>query len=177
MWKGGCVPLGCDAIDRKLVINRAEAENVRAVFELFARSESTAAVRELDARGIRSRRGRPLDRASLYKLLHNRICRGEITHKGAAYPGAHEAIISQTGAAMTPHHTRRKGKRYCCHTSMDVIRGRPKAELRGPQRLPAAMVEGAVIAEVRRMPRTPEIAARTARAQRIAGDVHAGGAS
>ncbi|TYO84702.1 site-specific recombinase [Oceanicella actignis] len=65
---------------------------------------------------------------------------------------------------MTPHHTKRKGKRYCYYTSMDVIRGQPRAELRGPQRLPAAMVEEAVIAEVRRMLRTPEVVARTARA-------------
>lgn len=203
MWMGGFVPLGYDAIDRKLVINPAEAENVRTIFELFARSETTASVvRELDARGIRSKRGRPIDRGALYKLLHNRIYRGEITHKGAVYPGAHEAIISpelwdaahavlkgntharagrtraaapallrgliftQTGAAMTPHHTKRKGKRYCYYTSMDVIRGRPKADLRGPQRLPAAMVEEAVIAELRRMLRTPEVVARTARALR-----------
>ena len=75
-------------------------------------------------------------------------------------------IFTQTGTAMTPHHTKRKGKRYCYYTSMDVIRGRPKADLRGPQRLPAAMVEEAVIAEVRRMLRTPEIVARTARALR-----------
>lgn len=203
MWMGGFVPLGYDAIDRKLVINPAEAGNVRTIFELFARSETTASVvRELDSRGIRSKRGRPIDRGALYKLLHNRIYRGEITHKGDIYPGAHEAIISpelwdaahavlkghtharagrtraaapallrgliftQTGAAMTPHHTKRKGKRYCYYTSMDVIRGRPKADLRGPQRLPAAMVEEAVIAEVRRMLRTPEVVARTARALR-----------
>lgn len=73
-------------------------------------------------------------------------------------------IFTQTGAAMTLHHTKRKGKRYCYYTSMDVIRGRPKAELRGPQRLPAAMVDEAVVAEVRRLLRTPEMVARTARA-------------
>lgn len=41
-----------------------------------------------------------------------------------------------------PHYTQRKGKRCCYDTSMDVIRKRPGAELRGPQRLPGAMVEG-----------------------------------
>jgi hypothetical protein len=46
---------------------------------------------------------------------------------------------------------------------MDVIQKRPTAELRGPQRLPAAMVEEAVIGEIRRMLRRPEIIARTAR--------------
>lgn len=47
-----------------------------------------------------------------------------------------------------------------------MIRKRPAAELRGPQRLPGAMVEEAVIGEIRRMLRTPEVAARTARAVR-----------
>jgi len=41
---------------------------------------------------------------------------------------------------------------------------RPTVELRGPQQLPAATVEEAVIGEVRRLLRTPEIIARTARA-------------
>lgn len=47
---------------------------------------------------------------------------------------------------------------------MDVIQKRPTAELRGPQRLRAAMGEEAVIGEIRRLLRTPEILARTARA-------------
>lgn len=54
-------------------------------------------------------------------------------------------------------------RRYRYYVSMDVIQKRPTAELRGPQRLPAAMVEEAVISEIRRLLRTPEIIARTAR--------------
>jgi hypothetical protein len=81
-------------VDRKLIVNEAEAAQVRTMFELFARSDSTAAViRELNARGIRSKRGRLIDRGALYKLLHNRIYRGEITHKGETYPGMHEPIV------------------------------------------------------------------------------------
>lgn len=68
------------------------------------------------------------------------------------------------GAAMPPHHTRKGNRRYCFYVSMKVIQKRPMAELRGPQRLPAAMVEEAVIGEVRRLLRPPEIIARTARA-------------
>ena len=84
------MPLGYDVVDRKLVVNEAEAAKVRAMFELFARSDSTAGViRELNARGIRSKRGRSIDRGALYKLLHNRIYRGEVTHKGETYPGMH----------------------------------------------------------------------------------------
>jgi site-specific DNA recombinase len=44
---------------------------------------------------------------------------------------------------------------------MDLIRSRPSGDASGPLRLPAAMVEDAVVGEVRRLIRTPEIAART----------------
>ncbi|MFN3146340.1 MAG: hypothetical protein ACE368_14420 [Paracoccaceae bacterium] len=47
-------------------------------------------------------------------------------------------IFTETGAAMTPHHTKKGNRRYCYYVSMDVIQKRPTAELRGPQRLPAA---------------------------------------
>ena len=65
MWMGGYVPLGYDVVDRKLIVNEAEAAQVRTMFELFAQSDSTAAViRELNARGIRFKRGRPIDRGA-----------------------------------------------------------------------------------------------------------------
>ena len=35
-------------------------------------------------------------RATLYKLLNNRVYLGEAVHKGTAYPGEHEAIIDRT---------------------------------------------------------------------------------
>ena len=41
------------------MVNEAEAAQVRTIFGLFARSDSTAAVlKELHARGIRTKRGR-----------------------------------------------------------------------------------------------------------------------
>jgi len=201
IWMGGPVPLGYNVKDRKLIVDPAEAETVRTIFTLYARSSSTAAViRELDARAILTKTGRPYDKTSLLKTLHNKVYRGLAVHKGNAYPGEHDAIIdetlwddvhhviannrikrvavakepspallrglifTETGVAMTPHHTKKGNRRYGYYVSMDVIQKRPTAELRGPQRLPAAMVEEAVIGEIRRLLRTPEIIARTARA-------------
>ncbi len=98
-------------------------------------------------------------------MADNRVARAAVARK--AHPALLRGLIfTETGAAMTLHHTKRKGKRYCYYTSMDVIRKRPATELRGPQRLPGAMVEEAVIGEIRRMLRTSEVAARTARAVR-----------
>jgi hypothetical protein len=45
MWMGGYVPLGYDVVDRKLIVNEAEAAQVRTMFELFARSDCRASQR------------------------------------------------------------------------------------------------------------------------------------
>jgi site-specific DNA recombinase len=104
MWMGGNVPLGYDVKDRKLIVNEAEAETVRLIFRRYAELGSVALLRsELHRRGIVSKcresaggrlsGGQPFSRGALYLMLQNRIYRGEVTHKGNAYPGQHEAII------------------------------------------------------------------------------------
>ena len=106
MWMGGTVPLGYDAKDRKLVINKAEARTVVDIYRRYLRLKSVRALQvELDAAGIRSKqRIRPdgtdhgnqrFSQGALYLLLQNRTYRGEATHKGNAYPGEHSAIIDK----------------------------------------------------------------------------------
>ncbi|MBM3960244.1 MAG: recombinase family protein [SAR202 cluster bacterium] len=95
MWMGGFVPLGYEVRDRKLVINDAEAATVRMIFERFVEvGSATALARALAAEGVRTRRGRLVDKGFLYKLLNNRVYIGHAVHKGTAYPGEHEAIIT-----------------------------------------------------------------------------------
>ena len=203
MWLGGVVPLGYEVRDRKLSINDAEAVTVRMMFERFvAMGSATALARSLIAEGVRSRRGRPIDKGFLYKLLSNRIYIGDTVHKGTAYPGEHAAIIdhdlwnkvhtilqqsprqrasntrtqapallkgiifTETGAAMTPTATKKGSRLYRYYTSMDLIRSRATGENAGPQRLPAGMIEAAVVGEIQRMVRAPEVAARTIEALR-----------
>jgi DNA invertase Pin-like site-specific DNA recombinase len=106
MWMGGTVPLGYDAKDRKLVINKVEARTVVDIYRRYLRLKSVRALQaELDSAGIRSkRRVRPdgtdhgnqrFSQSALYLLLQNRTYRGEATHKGNAYPGEHSAIIDR----------------------------------------------------------------------------------
>jgi DNA invertase Pin-like site-specific DNA recombinase len=96
MWMGGFVPLGYEVRDRKLVINGAEAATVRMIFERFVEvGSATALARALAAEGVRTRRGRIVDKGFLYKLLNNRVYIGDAVHKGTAYPGEHEAIITR----------------------------------------------------------------------------------
>ena len=67
---------------------------------------------------------------------------------------------------MTPTMTKKGSRLYRYYVSMDVIRNRDSDAATGPQRLPAGMVESAVIQEIRTLVRTPEIAARTIAAVR-----------
>lgn len=105
MWMGGTVPLGYDLRDRHLVINPDEADQVRLLYRLYLELRCVHRLkRELDRRGIRSKvrvsqtgrrtGGVPFFRGALYCLLKNRLYRGEIAHRGAIYPGQHEAIVS-----------------------------------------------------------------------------------
>lgn len=96
MWMGGFVPLGYEVRDRKLVINEAEAATVRMIFERFVEvGSATALARALAAEGVRTRRGRLVDKGFLYKLLNNRVYIGDAVHKGTSYPGEHDAIITR----------------------------------------------------------------------------------
>jgi DNA invertase Pin-like site-specific DNA recombinase len=94
MWMGGKVPLGYDVVNRKLMVNEVGAARVRRVFELFAETGSgTETARRLQAEGITSRSGRPLDKGDVYKLLNLRTYVGEVEHKGKVYAGEHKAIV------------------------------------------------------------------------------------
>ena len=95
MWMGGFVPMGYDVVDRKLVINEAEAATVRHMFQRFVElGSATLLTRELVAKGTLNKRGKPIDKGFLYKLFRNRLYLGEAVHKGTSYPGEHQAIIT-----------------------------------------------------------------------------------
>ncbi|PWS36202.1 resolvase [Falsiroseomonas bella] len=96
MWMGGYVPLGYDVRDRKLVVNDTEAALVRRIFQGFVETEScTRLVQVLRAEGATTKRGRTLTKSDVYRILSNRVYLGEAVHKGTAYPGEHDAIVSQ----------------------------------------------------------------------------------
>ena len=96
MWMGGFVPIGYDVKDRKLVINQTEAALVRQIFERFVLLGSvTLLVRELQAERRLTKRGRSFDKGIVYKLINNRVYVGDAVHKGTAYPGEHQPIITR----------------------------------------------------------------------------------
>jgi len=96
MWMGGYVPLGYRLENRKLLIEESEAAKVRMIFERFVSvGSATILARMLQAEAVTMRNGRRIDKGYLYRLLNNRIYIGDAVHKGAAYRGEHEAIVSE----------------------------------------------------------------------------------
>ncbi|MDO8605941.1 MAG: recombinase family protein [Phaeospirillum sp.] len=56
MWMGGVPPLGYDVVARKLVVNPAEADLVRHIFDRFLKiGSATLLVKELNAAGYRTK--------------------------------------------------------------------------------------------------------------------------
>lgn len=105
MWMGGTVPLGYDAVNKKLVINAAEAETVSAIFDKFVELKSVPAtlrwVRSNDLRTkVRQREGSTVGGAqfnygALRCVLGNRLYVGEVEHKGKVHQGQQEPIIGR----------------------------------------------------------------------------------
>jgi DNA invertase Pin-like site-specific DNA recombinase len=105
-WTGGTVPLGYDAKDKKLVINKSEAETVRTIFQLYLELKSFGKlVAELDRRKIVTKRrnvkvakyqgGIPFTYGPLAYFLKNRIYIGEMHHGGKWFKGEHEPILDR----------------------------------------------------------------------------------
>jgi DNA invertase Pin-like site-specific DNA recombinase len=105
-WTGGTVPLGYEARDKKLVINKREAETVRTIFRLYLELKSFGKlVTELDRRGIVTKRRNtkvakyngsiPFTYGPLAYFLKNRVYLGETHHSGRWFDGEHNAIIDR----------------------------------------------------------------------------------
>jgi DNA invertase Pin-like site-specific DNA recombinase len=134
MWMGGLPSLGYDVQNRKLVVNDEEALAVLHIFRRYVELRSVSSLQaELDVAGIRSKRrkladgteygGQKLSRGALYLMLQNRIYRGEITHKGNAYPGEHPAIVKdelwdEVQAVLTENRVNRASGSDAKHPSL-----------------------------------------------------------
>lgn len=108
MFMGGNIPLGYDLVNHALVINEAEAETVRTMFELYLRFGTVRLVKaELDRKGLRTKLrtihnaassehtsgGEAFHTGHIYYLLRNPTYIGSVRHKGSVHPGRHAAII------------------------------------------------------------------------------------
>src|SRR5260370_25791739 len=103
---GGTVARGYDWCERRLVVNEAEANTVRHIFERYLKLRSVRLLQEelahdgvlskvrVSTKGNRSG-GQPFGRGALYELLANPIYLGEIRHRKVRHPGQHLAIVER----------------------------------------------------------------------------------
>ncbi|HEX6972486.1 MAG TPA: recombinase family protein [Limnochordia bacterium] len=109
-WTGGPPVLGYDRVrdhrGTRIVVNRGEAERVRAIYRMYLRMGSMLpTLRELRALGWKTKRyetakgrwrgGAEFDKSSLQKLLTNVVYLGKVTYKGEIHEGEHEAIVDE----------------------------------------------------------------------------------
>ena len=95
MWMGGLPPLGYDVREKQLVVNPAEAETVRKLFQLYLQIGSVRKLKEeIDRLGIVTKIRRQADgrfvggkffsRGHLYALLSNPLYVGKIRHRASS---------------------------------------------------------------------------------------------
>jgi site-specific DNA recombinase len=106
MWVGGAVPMGYASANKKLVVVPEEAETVRLIFRRYLEVGSIGAlVKDLDQRGIRTRRRAQSDGSvrggirfgvgPLNYLLRNRFVVGEVVYHGDVHRGEQEPIVDR----------------------------------------------------------------------------------
>ncbi len=109
-WTGGPPVLGYDRVrdnhGTRLVLNEAEAEHVRAIFEQYMKVGSLMRVsnwlnelgwmnKAFTTAGGKPRGGKDFDKSTLQKMLTNVLYIGKITYGSEIYPGEHPAIVDE----------------------------------------------------------------------------------
>lgn len=99
-WTGGYTPFGYDKVEKKLVINEAEAHVVREAFSTYIEVRRMTSVaellntRKLYGRGTKKKPGKVgWTKVGITKLLRNPIYAGLISYGLERHPGEHKAII------------------------------------------------------------------------------------
>lgn len=105
IWMGGIPPLGYRPKDRELIVEPAEAAQVRQIFALFLETQCLGRLKkEADRLEMRTRpswtgkaKGQVFQysRGHLQGILNNPIYVGDIRHKNEIHPGRHAAIIGR----------------------------------------------------------------------------------
>jgi DNA invertase Pin-like site-specific DNA recombinase len=139
MWMGGTVPLGYDAVEKKLVVNHAEVETIRVIFDRFVALKSVQATLQWAKReGLVTKRrersgnvigGRTFEYGSLRSLLSNRLYVGEIEHNGRVHQGQHDAIVD----------------RAMFERAQEILSNLRKTAVRGPKLVSASLLQGLIV--------------------------------
>ena len=110
---GGYTPYGYSRLEKKLVINPKEAEEIKSIFETYIETGSLAETyRILKGRNVKSKFGKNFSKTIIAYLLRNPVYIGKIKHNNQLYNGIHEAIISEEIFALAQKVHKEKQKNF-----------------------------------------------------------------
>ncbi len=136
-WSGGMPLLGYTVENTKLIVDEAEAAQVRQIFELYLEYQSLLpTVTELNRRGWTTKRwttkkgdrrgGRLFTKNSLHALLTNVTYLGQIRYKDEVHKGEHTGIVPPDLFQRVQSLLQRNG-----HTGGRAVRNKYGALLKG----------------------------------------------
>jgi site-specific DNA recombinase len=109
-WTGGPLVLGYDCARArtggKLIVNKAEAERVREIFEMYLKEGTlSATIKAMRTLGWKTKRyqttegknrgGLEFEKSALQKMLTSVIYLGKMSYKGEVFDGEHAAIVDE----------------------------------------------------------------------------------
>lgn len=81
LHNGGYPMFGFDVVDKKYVVNPLEQHYLLKMFQAADEGKGfTALIQEMEEKGIRGKRGKPIRYPQIYELLRNRMCIGEYSY-------------------------------------------------------------------------------------------------
>ena len=95
-FTGGATLYGYDVVNKKIVINPTESEIVKEIFTKYALGYTGVSIaNDLKSRGVRTKEGKYLNVARIYKLIKNPKFIGQTIHNGKVYTNIYPAIIDE----------------------------------------------------------------------------------
>ena len=96
LWNSGHTPFGYKRDNKKLIIEPQEANIVKQIFDIYYSTGSTTEVyKKLKVDSLFNRKGLPISKEEIRKILSRVVYVGKIEYKDSIYPGIHEPIVSQ----------------------------------------------------------------------------------
>jgi len=113
MCGGGWAPFGYSRENKKLVVNKKEAEIVRLIFEIYIETGSIVKVYDLlKEKNIKNRNGKRFRKPSIAYILRNVVYSGKIKHNEQIYQGIHQSIISEEFFELAQKTHKKRIKKY-----------------------------------------------------------------
>ncbi|MBG57791.1 MAG: resolvase [Porticoccus sp.] len=134
LWMGGAVPLGYDVVNKQLVVNDLEAQQVRQLFEQYLGFGSVKKLKSwADHQGMLSKRrttqkqrqmgGCAISRGALYTILKNPTYIGKVAHQNELFDGQHQGIMEtvlwqEVQAKLSQNRQQQQLKTHCQSPSL-----------------------------------------------------------